>query len=333
MDAFFYEVFDEERTTLERFFEESRKSGGNDVSAGYTEKTIQEYAAPQPPASLISTRTQSVFPPDWRGQLEGILTRSTGYEHLAKYLRDTNADIPGGYLPLYCNRAVAEQAAMLWLALLRKLPRQISQFERFERDHLTGGECFGRTLLVVGVGNIGHQVVQIGCGLGMNVLGVDIVEKHEDVTYTTISDGLAKADVIVCTMNLTAENNGYFHYDLLRRAPKGVIFVNVARGELSPTADLLRLLDEGQLGGVGLDVYQDEQILAVELRSGWHPEKHAAASAIIATMELQKRPNAILTPHNAFNTTEALELKAQQSVQSVIAFMQNGEFPHPVPVI
>ena len=174
-------------------------------------------------------------------------------------------EIPCGYLPLYCNRAVAEQAMLMWMALLRKLPEQVQNFADFNRDGITGNECQGKTLLVVGVGNIGSEVVRIGQGLGMKSLESILFKKHSFVNYISIEEGLAKADVIVCAMNLTSENADYFSYERLRTAKRGAIFINIARGEFAASTDLVRLLDEGHLGGVGLDVYKNESQLAVSL--------------------------------------------------------------------
>jgi Phosphoglycerate dehydrogenase and related dehydrogenases len=75
------------------------------------------------------------------------------------------------------------------MSLLRKLPQQIEQFKSFNRDGLTGGECERKTLLVVGVGNVGYEVVRIGKGLDMEVLGVDVVKKHSSVSYVSIEEG------------------------------------------------------------------------------------------------------------------------------------------------
>jgi D-lactate dehydrogenase len=202
------------------------------------------------------------------------------------------------------------------MALLRKLPQQMANFCRFHRDGLTGFECTGKNLLVVGVGHIGGEVVKIGNGLDMTVRRVDIIPERAD---TAIEDGLPWADIIVCTMNLTKVNRGYFNYELLKRAKRGALFVNVARGELSPTNDLVRLLDEGQLGGVALDVYDDEQKMAVALRSGQ------------GKFPLAGRENVILTPHNAFNTHESVDRKCEQTVQQVVKFLQDGKFIWPVP--
>jgi D-lactate dehydrogenase len=120
------------------------------ISAGYTDATIQEAGHASPPARLVSIRTQSQIPLAWAPELDAILSRSTGYDHLAAYAATTEAPLALGFLPLYCHRAVAEQAMLLWMALLRRLPRQIAQFRTFHRDGITGGECAGRTLVVVG---------------------------------------------------------------------------------------------------------------------------------------------------------------------------------------
>ena len=298
MDVFFYEAFEEEAESLQRLLP-------GDVRAGFTWKTIQENGDEAPPARLISIRTQSVIPPAWFAQLDGVLARTTGFDHLV------GLPVACGHLPLYCNRAVAEQAMLLWMALLRKLPEQMEHFPRFHRDGLTGRECAKKKLLVVGAGHIGSEVVKIGRGLEMEVRRVDIIPERTDVS---IEEGLPWADIIVCAMNLTAENRGYFRYGRLRQARAGALFINISRGELSPTADLVRLLDEGKLGGVALDVYENESAMATALRSG-----HGG-------FPLLGRPNVILTPHNAFNTEESVGRKCAQSVEQVRRFLEHRAF-------
>jgi len=319
-DAFFYEAFAEEADALRRRLPER-------ITAGFTWKTIQEQGDVTPPAAIVSIRTQSVIPATWAADLKAILARATGYDYLRTYRDQCDREMTVGYLPLYCHRAVAEQALLLWLALLRKLRQQADQFSSFCRDGITGVECEKKNLLVVGVGNIGSEVARIGQGLGMEVRGVDIMAKHEFVSYTTIEESLAWADVIVCAMNLTEENAGYFDYDLLKNSRCGAVFVNVARGELSPAADLLRLIEEGCLGGIGLDVYNHESELAVALRQGRHSED----AEVRATLALAEKPNVILTPHNSFNTREAVERKVAQSIEQIEHFLDYGKFLWPVP--
>jgi len=299
MDVFFYEAFAEEEQAL-------RTCLPPGISAGFTRDTIQESGHTGPPAGIVSIRTQSVIPPSWAAQVRAILTRSTGYDHVRTFLDDTGSCLPAGYLPLYCSRAVAEQALLLWLGLMRRIRDQTDHLPRFERDGLTGMECQGRTLVVVGVGSIGHEVCRIGAGLGMRVIGVDIVQRHGDVEYLGRDEAIPLADVIVCAMNLTAENRGYFSEALLNTTRKGAIFVNIARGEFAKEQDLLKLLDEGRLSGVGLDVYQDEAALATALRAG----SQESADAVRTVLALARHPRAILTPHNAFNTVESVGRKA-----------------------
>jgi len=319
--VFFYEAFQEEVALLNRFLPAT-------LRAGFSWQTIQESGHEQPPADVISIRTQSSIPLDWAELLTGILSRSTGYDHLQRYAAQVQVPLTLGYLPRYCHRSVAEQALLLWMALLRKLPQQEAQFSRFSRDGLTGLEAQNKTLLVVGVGNIGSEIVHIGQALGMNVLGVDIVEKHDFVSYTTIEQGLSQADIIVCAMNLTPQNAGYFHYDRFRKVKPEALFVNIARGELSPPADLLRLIKEKRLAGVALDVYPEEGQLATYLRAR-HQHHDAQAQAVLALYEY---PNVILTPHNAFNTREAVLRKSEQSIQQIKQLLEQGRFLWPVPL-
>jgi D-lactate dehydrogenase len=143
----------------------------------------------------------------------------------------------------------------------------------------------------------------------------------------SIDQGLAVADIIVCAMNLTADNRHYFNYHLLKQARPGAVFVNISRGEQSPAADLLRLLDENHLGGVGLDVFNHESELANSLRDGRSSHDEEVAN----TLELAGRPNVICTPHNAFNTHEAIARKSKLSIEQIVHFLKNGEFPWSVP--
>lgn len=319
MDVFFYEAFEEEEEALKHYLPAH-------ISAGFTWKTIQEYGVDSPPAPIISVRTQSDLPSEWANSLDAILSRSTGFDHLKAYLRLTGKDLACGHLPLYCHRAVAEQALLMWLALQRKFKQQVEQFKTFHRDGITGQETEGKTLLIVGVGNIGGQVANIGNGLGMKVLCVDLVEKYPDLTYVSIEEGITQADIIVCAMDLRQENEGYFTYDLLKKSKKGTLFINISRGELSPSPDLLRLIEEKHLGGVALDAYFEEKALGVALREG----TDSSNPGVQATLDLAKHPNVICTPHNAFNTEEGVERKSEQSVQQIQRFLKEKEFIWPV---
>jgi len=316
MDIFFFEAFEEEQAALKKY-------NADKFSAGYTWKTIQEYGASDPPAEIISVRTQSQIPIEWAGKIKAILTRSTGFDHLTAYQQETGASkLKCGYLPLYCNRAVAEQALTLWMALLRKLPRQVSHFQSFKRDGITGRETCGRNLLVVGVGNIGSEIVKIGQGLGMNVQTVDPQEKFDFVNYTTYEAAAPQADIIVAAMDLNPSSEAFFDYEKLKQAKSGAIFINIARGELSPLGGLLKLLEENHLSALGMDVYENEKLIGPAMRG----EISADTPQLQALKKLAQLDNVIFTPHNAFNTAEAVEKKSEQSIQQLAEFKKTGNF-------
>jgi D-lactate dehydrogenase len=234
--------------------------------------------------------------------------------------------LPCGYLDEYATRAVAEHAILMTMALMRRLPQQITQFKNFDRDGLTGSECRGKNLLVVGVGRIGSEIARIGSALGMNVRGVDIVQHHTDVRYIEKEEGISWTDVIICAMNLTNENRGYFSYNLLKRSKPGVLFINIARGEHAPISDVLRLMQEEHLGGLGFDVFEDEPNIAVTLRN-----KHAnTIPAVQSITELLNHPRVLFTPHNAFNTIESVQRKSQFSVDAILYFLKNKDFQNRV---
>ncbi len=320
LDVMFYEVFKEEEGALRKIFPKS-------LRAAFTWETIQESKDRKAPAALISIRTQSRIPPEWAPQLKGILTRSQGFDHLVSFRQKAQEKIRYGYLGDYCSCAVAEHAILVMLALLRKLKAQIKHFAEFKRDHIMGCECRGKNALVIGVGNIGEEIARMAHGLGMRVKGVDISKRLKSLAYVSLPKGLAWADVIFCSPELTDKTRGLLSYQALTRAKQGVIFINVARGEISPLADLKRLLEEGKISGLGLDVFSEESVLAEDLR-GYSQELREASRLIL---ELKDKDNVIFTPHNAFNTEEALDRKAALAVQSIKVFLKTGRFPWPVP--
>jgi D-lactate dehydrogenase len=208
------------------------------------------------------------------------------------------------------------------MALMRKLTQQMKQFPSFDRDGLTGVECEGRNLLVVGVGRIGREIVSLAQGVGLVVKGVDIVPGKPEVTYVSKENGVPWADVIINAMNLTTENRGYFSFDLFSTARRGLLFVNIARGEHSPLAEVERALAAGRLGGLGLDVFEDEGNFGVALRD----EDQPASPQRSLVERLLSYPNVILTPHNAFNSEEALRGKVASTVKQVKFFLKNKDF-------
>jgi D-lactate dehydrogenase len=318
MDVMFYEAFEEEARALRKILSPA-------IDAGFTAQTIQASLDSKPPAALISVRTQSIIPTAWSSSIKGLLTRSSGYDHIVAYRKKVHKRIPAGHLFNYCSRAVAEQAVLLMLALLRKLPQQLEQFEVFHRDGLTGMEAKDRRVLIVGVGNIGREIVGLTRGLGMEVRGVDLVRRVKGLKYVKLQEGISWADVVFCALPLTKRTAGLMGQRLFCRAKRRPFLVNIARGEITPLRDMIKLLDGKFLSGLALDVYQQEGILADSLRS------LCDDNPLVETVHrLQSFENVIFTPHNAFNTTEALLAKCQQTVEAIVMFLQKGRFPHSI---
>lgn len=319
-DVIFYEAFKEEAVVIKKYLPAS-------MNARFTSKTIQEEGGSRPSAKIICVRTQSCIPLSWAKHISGVLTRSQGYDHLLEYRRLIGWKIPCGYLPSYCSRAVAEQAVLTAGVLLRKFKSQMKHLEAFDRDNLTGYECRGRNLLVVGVGQIGSEVVDIARGLKMNVRGADIRRRLKNVRYVPLKEGMRWADIVICAASLTPLTKGMLNYAVFKKTKPGVVFVNVGRGEISPTKDLYRLIQDGILGALGLDVYEEEGRFAEYLRGRF--KKDSQTTKLL--LKLQQKDNVIFTPHNAFNTVESVERKAKQSVDSVKQFLKKKSFPWPIP--
>ncbi len=317
--VYFYEAFEEEQLHLKKYLPAK-------IKAGFTWKTIREAGHKLPPAAVISTRTQSAIPPEWAGDITAFISRSTGYDHLSAYREQTGCTALMGYLPLYCNRAVAEQALLFWLSLMRKLKVQLAKFNGFDRDGLSGMELTGKTVAVYGVGNIGHEVLDIATSLRMQTIGVDIVRRFDDVNYLDPFSAAARADIIVAAMNLTKENQGYFDAGFWQNVKPGALFINISRGELAPTTHLLNALQQGILAGLAIDVFDAEKDVAAYLRDGVNSD-HPQVQALL---KLQDRDDVILTPHNAFNTIESVERKSEQTVRQLISFLETGQLIWPV---
>ena len=313
----FYEVFDEEEAAI-------RKHLKSKFKASFTKKTIQESKDKAPAGPIICVRTQSVIPSAWAKSLEAIFTRSQGFDHLRQYLHQTQASIECGYLGSYCAKAVAEQAVLMSLMLLRKIKTQLRNFDSFHRNGMTGYECQNKNAFVVGVGGVGKEIVQMSCALGMNVRGNDPMKNNKKIEYTSLNKGIKWANVIFCAADLNSSSKNLLNYRMLSRSKPGTILVNVSRGEITPIGDLKRLLDQKILGGIALDVFPEESELADYL----HQRTGKITGTIKIALELKARDNVIFTPHNAFNTREALERKARETIRALEYYLKHEHFPN-----
>jgi D-lactate dehydrogenase len=209
-------------------------------------------------------------------------------------------------VPAYSPEAVAEFTLGLLLALDRNIPRAWNRVREnnFALDGLIGRNLSGRTAGVVGTGRIGALVARmLRLGFGCEVLASDIVEDADlvavGVRYVPVETLLREADVISLHCPLTPDTRHLIDAKAIAAARPGVLIVNTSRGALIDTAALIEGLKSRKVGGVALDVYEQEADLFFEDLS----------SEIIQDDVFQRLltfPNVLITGHQAFLTEEAL---------------------------
>jgi D-lactate dehydrogenase len=229
-------------------------------------------------------------------------------------------------VPAYSPYAVAEHAVALLLALNRKIPRANNRVHdlNFSLSGLVGFDLHGKTAGIFGTGKIGRVAAQILRGFGMRVLAFDPVPSVEwakkyGVDYTDARTLARECEVISLHTPLTPETHHIIRRETLELMKPGTILINVSRGALIDTTALIAALKSGRLGGVGLDVYEEEEGVFFEDLSGQilHDDELA---------RLLTFPNVLITAHQAFLTHEALAEIARVTVANLSAFARNQPF-------
>ncbi len=227
-------------------------------------------------------------------------------------------------VPAYSPYAVAEHAIALLLALNRKIPRANNRVRdlNFSLNGLEGFDLHGKTAGIVGTGRIGQITAQILRGFGMRVLAFDPFPSPEwarehGVEYSDPRTIAKESDVLSLHTPLTPETHHIINRETLGLMKPGVVLINVSRGALIDTKALIEALKCGRVGGVALDVYEEEEGVFFEDLSGQilHDDELA---------RLLTFPNVLITAHQAFLTREALAEIARVTVTNLTAFA-NGE--------
>lgn len=259
-----------------------------------------------------------------------IAARSTGVDHIdLAACRERNIMVSN--VPVYGENTVAEHAFALILALSRKIYESYERTERmnFDRTGLQGFDLFGRTLGVLGTGNIGRHAIRIGRGFSMNVIAYDLkpdlqLAAEYGFSYTsTPEELLRKSDVVTLHIPYLPATHHFMNRERIQQMKRGSILINTARGSLVDTAALLWALEEKILSGAGLDVLEEENDTyeEIELLSREFPKEKDIAT-ILRNHILVTRDNVIITPHNAFNSMEAVQRIFDTTVQNVRSFLE-----------
>jgi len=229
----------------------------------------------------------------------------------------------------YSPYSVAEHAVALLLAINRKIHRAYSRTRdfNFSLDGLMGFDLHGKTAAVVGTGKIGRIFARIMLGFGCNVIGYDKFPAAEfealGARYATTGEIGATADVISLHCPLTPETHHIVNAESLARMKRGALLVNTSRGGLLDTEAAIEALKSGQLGGLALDVYEQEAGLFFEDLS----------STIITDDVLQRLiafPNVIVTGHQAFLTREAIATISETTLRSASEFAANASLSNEI---
>jgi len=219
-------------------------------------------------------------------------------------------------VPAYSPEAVAEHAVAMILTLNRKIHKAYNRVreQNFSLNGLLGFDLHGRTVGVIGTGNIGKAFCHIMLGFGCNVLAFDIIANKEleaaGVVYLPAIDLLPRADIISLHCPLIEQTKHIVNANTIAMMKKNVMLINTSRGGLIDTASVIAALKSGQIGYLGIDVYeQEESIFFRDLSSDIITDD--------AIQRLMSFPNVLVTAHQAFFTEEALTQIAVTTLKNV----------------
>ena len=285
-------------------------------------------------AEILSSFIYSKLSRDVLSQLPKltlIATRSTGVDHIDRAYCAAN-DIAVRSVPAYGINTIAEHTFALILALSRKIISSVERTRRgnFTLDGLRGFELAGKTMGIIGLGSIGMRVAELTTAFKMKVIVHTRTPKKElentlGITYVDLSNLLGQADIVSIHVPLVPETHHLINKDNIKLIKPGSFLVNTARGGVVETEAILWALEHGILAGVGLDVLEEESALK--------EERELLTREFLKTCDLKTqllnhvlltKDNVIITPHNAFNSREALEEIVQKTINTITSYI-SGE--------
>ncbi len=210
----------------------------------------------------------------------------------------------------YSNESVAELVIGMTLSLLRNVPQVDARCRAGKtKDGLVGRELAGKTVGIIGTGAIGSRVAELFHAFGCEILAYDLYPKAngpEYMQYADMDEVLAGSDIVTLHCPLTAESKGLINEETIGKMKKGAILINAARGPVVDSEALAKALQDGTVGGAGIDVFETEPPLNTD-----HPLLHT--------------PNTIVTPHIAFASEESMELRAEIVFESLKLWMDGKQ--------
>ena len=256
--------------------------------------------------------------------LKLICTRSTGCDHIdLEYCREKKIVVCN--VPAYGKNTVAEQA----FALILNISRRIMECRKrtlkcdFNHNALRGFDLEGKTLGVVGAGNIGQYAIKIGKGFGMKVIAFDVYKnpklaKKLGFKYATLDNVLKNSDIVTLHVPYNKHTHHLINRSKLKLMKNGSVLINTSRGAVVDTIALKDALKSKHLLAAGLDVLEFEHDITPKANLKKMPlEKRRVVKA---GMDIMKMPNVLVTPHNAFNTSEAVQRILNTTIEHINGF-------------
>ncbi len=269
--------------------------------------------------------------------LELITTRSTGFDHLD--LKETKKrKIKVTNVPFYGENTVAEHTFALILSLTRKIHKAYERTSRgnFSLNGLKGFDLKDKTIGIIGAGHIGKHVIRMAKGFEMNILVFDPrkdnrLAKKLNFKYVAFNNLLKKSDIISLHVPYNKKTHHLINRKNIKLIKNNSIIINTARGGLIDTTALLDGLRNNKLWGIGLDVLEEEkfiikeekELLSPHLCGLSHKNKTDCLQTIVEGHSLLASDKVIITPHNAFNSQEALERILDTTIDNILEFKKN----------
>ena len=285
--------------------------------------------------------------------LKMIATRSMGCDH-SDLPACAQRKITVTHVSGYGENTVAEHTFALMLALSRRIREstEAALAGKFTHEKFRGMDLRGSTLGVVGAGRVGLHVIRIARAFGMKVLAYDahpnpLHTELLDFKYTSFEHLIRESHVITLHIPLNQETHHIFNRETISRCRPGVLIVNTARGRLIDSEALIEALDNGQVGGAGLDVIEEEGVFhggATALLGAQIADRVRGAgmdndrislpigrmkeiSRYIASNALLRRAKVVFTPHNAYNSDESREFISNTTAENILGYFAQNPRP------
>jgi len=249
--------------------------------------------------------------------VKAILLRSAGFNNVDVKAAEDKVLVLR--VPSYSPEAVAEFAMGMLLTVNRYTHKAYNRTRDFNMslNGLMGVDLYHKVAGIIGTGKIGQAMIRICNGFGMQVLAYDPYPNPKlDVEYVSLDEIMSKADVISLHCPLTSETKHIVNSNTIEKMKDGVYLVNTSRGALIDTDALIDGLVAGKFGGVGLDVYEEEEGIFYEDKSNEIMRDENLA-------RLMTFPNVLITSHMGFFTKEATQAIAKVTLENAYA-LENG---------